>query len=107
MAIKTEDRSRFVYETGYGKTTDMYLLPIGTEFYTENGAWSGKIIEKDGKPHLFVNYTQCSYRIDPDTDCGLAITITKRPRTKDELLEELQYSEEQVKELQKELARRA
>lgn len=38
-------REKFVYElknsegVSYGETTDIYILPVGTEFSVENGFW--------------------------------------------------------------------
>lgn len=46
-------RDKFVYNNGYGVTTDVYLLPVGTEFFVVNGVWRGKILEKNNKKMLY------------------------------------------------------
>lgn len=59
----------------YGTTTDIYMLPVGTEFTVENGIWDGKIVEKDGKKYMHVISTDRFVKLTPDLDCGLVITI--------------------------------
>ena len=36
----------------YGTSTDIFNLPIGSEFRVFNGNWSGKIIERDSKKFM-------------------------------------------------------
>lgn len=72
------DRSKFVYKSYdsqggcYGVTTDIYLLPIGTEFYVINGAWNGEIIEEDGKKMMWIEEDR-KVELKEDVDYGLVI----------------------------------
>lgn len=36
----------------YGTSTDIFNLPVGTEFEVFNGNWNGKIIERDSKKFM-------------------------------------------------------
>jgi hypothetical protein len=67
------DRSKFIYNNGYGKTTDIYLLPIGTKFEVVNGHWDGEIVELNGKKCVYVIVTDRTYTILPDYDYSLVI----------------------------------
>lgn len=66
-------RSEFVYYNGYGKTTDIHLLSIGTKFTVSNGGWEGKIVEVDGVKFLLVITTDKLIELDKNHDYGLVI----------------------------------
>lgn len=76
MSMKN-DRSKFVYDLDqYGKTTDIYALPIGTRFSVVNGAWRGRIIQVNGEKSLQVDATGKTYRLQEDVDYGLSIIVS-------------------------------
>jgi hypothetical protein len=59
--------------------TDVSKLTVGTEFYVNNGAWDGKIVEVDGKKHLHVLATDRKIDISEGTDgYELDIDVTKK-----------------------------
>lgn len=66
-------RDRFVYDNGYGMTTDIYMLDVGTKFSVNNGAWDGEIIEVDGKKYVHVIETGRKVELKPDVDYGLSL----------------------------------
>jgi hypothetical protein len=70
-----EDRSKFVYDNGYGITTDIWILPVGTKFRVENGYWDGAITRVDGKKCLYVFDTEKHYEINDEKDFSLVIRI--------------------------------
>ena len=78
-----KDRSKFVYRSlnylggSYGMTTDIYMLPFGTKFMVDNGAWNGEIVEKDGRKFIRVIETGRMFELNEDTDYGLVISINK------------------------------
>jgi hypothetical protein len=55
-------------------------LPFGTQFYVNNGAWEGEIMEEGGKKHLHVFATDRKIDLTSDVnkDYKLDISITKR-----------------------------
>lgn len=74
--LDTTDRSRFIYETGWGMTTDIYLLPIGTKFYVNNGAWHGEIVEHENTPHFRINRYNDLIPINSEKDYRLSLSYT-------------------------------
>lgn len=71
----TEGRKKFIYNNGYGLTTDIYLLPVGIKFYVHNGAWNGEIIEEDGKKTMLINATGKKVVLEEDFDYCLVISV--------------------------------
>jgi hypothetical protein len=71
------ERSKFVYKNGYGMTTDIYMLPVGTKFEVINGAWEGKIVEINGEKHLDISNGYIIKKLDAEKDYCLAIDILK------------------------------
>jgi len=69
------NREHLVYNNGYGMTTDIYLLPVGTEFLVKNGAWYGTIIQKNNEKYLLVNKTKKEIKIEEHRDYQLSIQI--------------------------------
>ena len=59
---------------------NMANLPVGTEFIVNNGLWSGKIVEVDGKKHVHVNVTGRNIELKEDSEDGyiLDISITEK-----------------------------
>lgn len=68
-----DNRDRFVYDNGYGFTTDIYLLPHGTSFFVKNGAWRGKIMVMSGVKYLYIEETAELHPLDSESDYGLSI----------------------------------
>lgn len=76
-----EDRSRFVYELlGFGLTTDVYMLPVGTTFRVVNGAFNAKIVEDaEGDKCVYVNDTRRSHKLLPNQDYKVVLSDIKTP----------------------------
>lgn len=68
-------RQKFIYDNGYGKTSDMYMLPVGTKFSVMNGGWDGEIIREDGKKYILMDNGYRKVELTPETDYGLVIEI--------------------------------
>lgn len=82
------DRSKFEYRLlnsqggCYGTTTDIYMLPIGTEFSVVNGVWNGTIIEQDGNKCMLIE-DERAIVLNEETDYGLVIDIKEEESTSD------------------------
>lgn len=70
-----KQRENFVYESDFGTTTDIYMLPIGTKFWVVNGAWSGEIVENNGVKSVLVIATGDIREIKEDFDHRLVLNI--------------------------------
>ena len=81
------NRDKFVYDNGYGITTDIYLLEPNTTFEVINGYWEGKIIIENGKKYLFVVDTNKKYEMNEFTDYGLVIRKINKENVKEEDLD--------------------
>lgn len=66
-------REVYEYDNGYGKTTDIYNLEVGTRFRVSNGAWDGEIVEKDGAKCIHVIDTGKVIELKPNKDYSLVI----------------------------------
>jgi hypothetical protein len=73
-------RDKFVYNNGYGMTTDIFMLPIGTTFRVTNGAWNGEIVEEEGKKMIHVVETGRKYILKEDNDYMLCLSNVKYPK---------------------------
>lgn len=69
-----EGRAKFIYDNGYGTTTDIYMLPIGIKFNVINGAWSGEIIEENGIKKMWIAKDR-KVELEEDFDYSLVIRI--------------------------------
>lgn len=82
IITENQDRSDFIYDNGYGLTTDIYMLPVGTTFSVSNGAWLGQIIQEFGKKFMLVEYTGRKVELTPDYDYCLSLHNVKLPEIK-------------------------
>lgn len=74
--LDRQPRKEFEYDNGYGITTDIYFLPIGTKFYVNNGFWKGEIIEIDGEKHIRYGVGEGrTEKLDYYNDYNLSIEI--------------------------------
>lgn len=73
------DRSEFIYENGYGVTTDVYMLPTGTKFSVVNGRWHGEAIEEHGKRFIWMPEPRRKFELTEDQDYSLVLTGVKLP----------------------------
>lgn len=78
------DRSKLIYNTNYGKTADIYKLPLGTKFTVNNGGWDGEIIEVDGKKCMHIIDTGKKIELEEDYDYALVISDVEQGDYEDE-----------------------
>ena len=85
------NREGFVFDNGYGLTTDIYMLPVGTEFKVVNGHWDGKIIEENGRKKLLVLATGKKIELKEDRYYSLVIKIKESIAEKESEKTESEY----------------
>jgi hypothetical protein len=69
-------REKFIYNlSGYGMTSDIYSLPIGTKFCVRNGVWYAEIVESKGIKYMYILDSKRMIELTPDRDYKLAIDI--------------------------------
>lgn len=51
------------------------MLPVGTKFSVNNGAWSREIVEKESIKYMYINYTERLVELKEDVDYGLVIRV--------------------------------
>lgn len=72
-------REKFVYDTQYGETTDIYLLPIGTKFRVSNGVWGGEIVKVNGRKHMHILDTGNITELKENYDYSLVLHSVQYP----------------------------
>jgi hypothetical protein len=65
-------RDVYIYDNGYGTTSDIYNLPVGTKFRVVNGNWVGKLIEEDGVKYISLGPGK-RIEVEENVDYRLAI----------------------------------
>lgn len=75
------NRDSFVYDTSYGKTTDMYLLPEGTRFYVVSGGWYGTIEVRDGEKFIRIDGKETLLHVGKNYDMNMVVRVDSELKT--------------------------